>query len=123
MADLETLETKYDEEDFGLILFLSLLSSYMKLRDIILYSCHIFTIDKVYDALLSQEKMKHLVVRSEGQVEDLVVLGRTQDRNLGNNVRTYRSLNIKTKYHFWRKGHIKTDYSKLQKMNRMATAK
>lgn len=36
VADLETLETKYDEEDFGLILLLSLLSSYINFRENIL---------------------------------------------------------------------------------------
>lgn len=36
VADLEMLETKYDEEDFGLILLLSLLSSYINFRENIL---------------------------------------------------------------------------------------
>ena len=50
--DLETVEVKYDEEDLGLILLCSLLSSYTNFKDIILYILTL-TLDEVYvyDAL------------------------------------------------------------------------
>lgn len=61
VADLETINVKYNEEDLALILLCSLPSSYMTFRDIILYSYDTLTIDEVYDALLSKKKMKHFV--------------------------------------------------------------
>lgn len=65
----------------------SLQSSYTTFRDIILYNHDTFTIDEVYDALLSKKKMKHLVDRVESQAEGLVVRGRTHDRNYGENMK------------------------------------
>ena len=73
ISGLETMEVKYDEEDLRLILLCSLPPSYSNLRDTILYSRETLTLDEVYDALFSKEKMKHLVVRSEAQAEGLVV--------------------------------------------------
>ena len=52
---------------------------YLNFRDIILYSRETLTLDEVYDALFSKEKMKHLVVRPEAQAKGLVVQGRTQE--------------------------------------------
>ena len=60
VSDLETLEVKYDKEDLGLILLCSLPSSYSTFRDTIPYSCETLTIEKIYEALSSYEKMKHL---------------------------------------------------------------
>lgn len=64
VADFKILEVKYDEEDFGLILLCSLFASYMSFKSTILYSRNTLIIEKVYDALSSNEKMKHLI-RSE----------------------------------------------------------
>lgn len=62
VADLETLEVKYDEEDLAaLILLCSLPISLSSFRDTILYGRDTLTIEEVYDALFSKEKMKHLV--------------------------------------------------------------
>ncbi|XP_022871175.1 uncharacterized protein LOC111390369 [Olea europaea var. sylvestris] len=61
VAALKTLEVKYDEQDLALFLLCSLPGSYASFRDTILYSRDILTIDDVYDALHSKEKMKHLI--------------------------------------------------------------
>ena len=61
VADLETMEVRYDEEDFMLILLCSLPSSYITFRDIILYSRDTLTLEEVYEALRSKEMMKQLV--------------------------------------------------------------
>lgn len=71
--DLETLEVKNDEEDLGLILLCSLSGSYTAFRDMILYSRDTLTIDEVYNALFSKEKIKHLVNGSETQGDSLIV--------------------------------------------------
>ena len=54
----ETMEVRYNEEDLGLILLCSLPSSYTTFRDTILYNRDTRTLDEVYDALHSKEKMK-----------------------------------------------------------------
>ena len=77
VADLQTLEVKYEDEDLGLILLCSLPASYATFRDTILYSRDTLTLDEVYDALFSKEKMKQLVVGSNAQRKGLVVRGRT----------------------------------------------
>ncbi|CAI9785482.1 unnamed protein product [Fraxinus pennsylvanica] len=61
VANLKTLEVKYDEEDLALIILCSLPTSFSSFSDMILYSRDTITIEKVYDALFSKEKMKHLV--------------------------------------------------------------
>ena len=58
VSDLESMEVKYDEEDLGLILLYSLPTSFATFRDTILYSRDSLTLDEVYDALFSKEKMK-----------------------------------------------------------------
>ena len=58
VSDLETMEVRYDEEDLGLVLLYSLPSSYKIFKDIVLYSSDTLTLDEVYDALYSKEKMK-----------------------------------------------------------------
>lgn len=65
VANLKMLEVKYDKNDFALMLLCSLLPSYSTFRDTILYNRDTLTMNKVYDALLSKEKIKHLVVGSE----------------------------------------------------------
>jgi hypothetical protein len=61
VADLESIEVKYDEEDLCLILLCSLPSLYANFRDTILYSRDTLTLKKVYDALHAKEKMKKMV--------------------------------------------------------------
>ena len=87
VSDLETMEVRYDEEDLGLILLCSLPSSCTMFRDTILYSRDTLTLDEVYDASYSKEKMKQLIIESEAQEKGLVVRGRTQERNSGSDTR------------------------------------
>ena len=100
ISNLETMEVKYDEEDLGLILLCSLPPSYSNLRDTILYSRETLTLDEVYDAYFSKEKMKHLVVRSKAEAKGLVVQGRTHKKNFGGVV------GDKTYNYCKKKGHI-----------------
>ena len=76
VADLETFEVKYEEEDLGLILLCSLPVSYVTFRDTILYSHDTLTINEVYEALFSKEKMKKLIVGLEAHGDSLFVCGR-----------------------------------------------
>ena len=73
VSDLETIEVKYNEEDLGLILLCSLPSLYTTFRDTILYSHDTLTLEEVFDALYSKEKMKKLVVGSKAHAEGLIV--------------------------------------------------
>lgn len=61
VAVMETLEVKHDKEDLALILLCLLPTSYSSFRDTILFNRDTLTIDDVYDALYSKEKMKHLL--------------------------------------------------------------
>ena len=76
VADLETLEVKYDEEDLGLILLCSLPNSYVAFRDTILYSCDTLTLNEVCEALFSKKKMKQLIIGPEAHGDILFVRGR-----------------------------------------------
>lgn len=87
ITNLETMEVKYDEEDLELNLLCSLPSSYMTFRDTSFYSYDTLIIDKVYDTLISKEKMKHLVIGLKSHAEGLVIRGKNQDMNLGGNMR------------------------------------
>ena len=58
VADLETFEVKYEEEDLDLMLLCSLPNSYAIFRDVILYSRDTLTLNEVYETLFSKEKMK-----------------------------------------------------------------
>ena len=91
------MEVKYDEEDLGLILLCSLPSSYVTFSDIIFYSHDTLTLDKVYDALYSKEKMKQLVVGSEAQGEVWLFEGGHMRGILMVMQRVGQSLKIKTK--------------------------
>ena len=74
---LKTVEVKYNENDLGLILLCLLPSSYVTFRDTILYSHDTLTLEEVFDALFSREKMKPLIVGFEAQTEGLVVREKT----------------------------------------------
>lgn len=69
----------------------------------------------VYDALLSKEKMKQLVVGSERQEEGLVVYEKTQERNFGGDMKDKsKSKNWDKIYNDCKKnGHIKSNCYKL----------
>ena len=74
VADLESMEVKYDEEDLGLILLCSLPSSYSNFRDTILYSHDTLTLNEVYEALHAKEKVKEIVsASSSSQAKGLFV--------------------------------------------------
>ena len=61
VADLVSMEVKFDDEDLGLLLLCSLPSSYTNFRDTILLSRDELTLSEVYEALQSREKMKRMV--------------------------------------------------------------
>jgi len=61
VADLQSMEVTYDDEDLGLILLCSLSGSYANFRDTILYSRDTLTMNDVYEALQAKEKMKQMV--------------------------------------------------------------
>ena len=51
VADLVSMEVKYDDEDLGLLLLCSLPNSYANFRDTILLSRDELTLKEVYEAL------------------------------------------------------------------------
>lgn len=59
----------------------------MTFRDTILYSRDTLTIVEVYNALVSKEKIKHVVIILENEVESLVIRGKSLDKNLGGNMK------------------------------------
>ncbi|KAG8481939.1 hypothetical protein CXB51_026741 [Gossypium anomalum] len=93
------------------------------------------TVDEVYDSLTSYNKMKHIVVKPDSQVEGLIVRGRqdqnvdddrgrTQERNpRGKSKSRSKSSNRgKTCNFYKKKGYIKSECYKLQnKIKREAT--
>jgi hypothetical protein len=58
VADLQSMEVSYDDEDLGLLLLCSLPSSFANFRDTILYSHDELTLNEVCEALAQKEKMK-----------------------------------------------------------------
>ena len=69
------------------MLLCSLPSSYTNFRDTILYSRDTLTLNEVYEALNSKEKMKLMVPHdgsSSSQAEGLSVRGRTKEKNSHN---------------------------------------
>ena len=83
IADLQSMEVTYDDEDLGLILLCSLPGSYANFRDTILYSRDTLTMNDVYEALQAKKKMKQMV-SSEGPTssgEVLSVRGRTHKKS------------------------------------------
>ena len=84
VADLVSMEVKYDDEDLGLLLLCSLRNPYANFRDTILLSRDELTLKEVYEALQSREKMKVMVqndVTSSSKGEALHVRGRTENRS------------------------------------------
>ena len=93
----------------------SLPSSYATFRDTILYSLDILTLEEVFYALFSKEKMKQLLVGSKAQVEGLVIQGRTHERNHGGDMMGKSKSNNKDKIckYCKKKRHIKSECYKL----------
>jgi hypothetical protein len=58
VADLQSMEISYDDEDLGLLLLCSLPSSFANFRDTILYNHDELTLHEVCEALAQKEKMK-----------------------------------------------------------------
>ncbi|CAD6231032.1 unnamed protein product [Miscanthus lutarioriparius] len=58
VADLVSMEVKYDDEDLALLLLCSLPTSFANFRDTILLSRDELTLAEVYEALQTREKMK-----------------------------------------------------------------
>ena len=88
MADLVSMEVKYDDEDLGLLLLCSLPNSYANFRDTILLSRDELTLAEVYEALQSREKMKDMVQSdglSSSKGEASYVRGRFEHRSSNNN--------------------------------------
>jgi len=84
VADLVSMEVKYDDEDLGLLLLCSLPNSYANFYDTILLSRDELTLKEVYEALQSREKMKVMVqndVTSSSKGEALHVRGKTENRS------------------------------------------
>jgi hypothetical protein len=84
VADLVSMEVKYDDEDLGLLLLCSLPNLYANFRDTILLSRDELTVKKVYEALQSKEKMKVMVQHdrtSSSKGEASHVRGRTDNRS------------------------------------------
>lgn len=96
IGNLDVMKVEYAKEDLKLILLCSLPSSYMMFRDTIPYSCDTLTIDEVYGALLSNEKINHPEVGSEGQVKGLVVHRKSQDKSLYGYIRGRSKLRLIT---------------------------
>ena len=63
------------------MLLCSLPNSYATFRDAILYSCDTITINEVYEAQFSKEKMKQLIVGPKTHGDSLFVCGRPQEKN------------------------------------------
>ncbi|CAD6242238.1 unnamed protein product [Miscanthus lutarioriparius] len=84
VADLVSMEVKYDDEDLGLLLLCSLPNSYANFRDTILLSRDELTLKEVYEALPSREKMRGMVQNDEmssSKGDALHVRGRTKNRS------------------------------------------
>ena len=81
VADLLSMEVKFDDEDLALLLLCSLPVSFSNFRDTMLYSYDTLTVVKVYEALTAKEKMKQMVNSEDSagsRGEALNVRGRTE---------------------------------------------
>ena len=116
VADLKTLEVKYEEQDLGLMLLCSLPNSYANFRDMVLYSRDTLTLNEVYEALFSKEKIKQLIVRLEAQGDSLFIRGRSLEKSSGEERRKRsKSRNSNKNCNYCKKKcHIKKECLKLQ---------
>ena len=123
ITDLESLEMKYEDEDLGLILLCSLPSSYATFRDTILYSRDSLTLEEVYEALHSKEKMKSMVSieGSSSHGEGLTIRGRNSDRDSKpNRSRSKSKGRYKSCKYCKKSGHDISECYKLQNKEKMA---
>ena len=91
------------------MLLCSLPNSYATFRATILYSHDTLTLNEVYEALFSKEKMKQLIVGLEAQRDNLVLCGRPQEKNSCEEQRKRsKSKNSNKIFNYSKKkGHIK----------------
>jgi hypothetical protein len=61
VADLTSMEVKFDDEDLALLLLSSFPASFSNFRDTILYSRDTLTVAEVYESLNAKEKMRQMV--------------------------------------------------------------
>jgi hypothetical protein len=88
VANLVSMEVKYDDEDLGLLLLCSLPNSYANFCDTILLSRDELSLAEVYEAIQSREKMKAIVqsdVSSSSKGEALHMRGRSEHRSSNDN--------------------------------------
>ena len=119
VANLETMEVKYEEEDLGLILLCSLPSLYLTFRDTTLHSRETLTLKEVYESLRSKETMRQLVNGFEAKAEGLIARGRSQEKGFENSDRGGSKSKSRNKSY----KHIIGDCYKLQNKNKAATNK
>jgi hypothetical protein len=93
VADLVSMEVKYEDEDLGFLLLCSLPSSFASFRDTILLSRDELTISEIYEALQSREKMKDMVHSdgSSSKGDALQVRGRSEQRSSNEGNDHYKS--------------------------------
>ena len=122
VGDLKNLEVKYDEEDLGLILLCSLPPSFSTLMDTIIYSWVTLSLEEVYTALSSKEKMKEINPGHEPKAEGLNARGRSSEKSstsYHNKSRSKSRGKTKKFCNFCkRKGHIIDECFRLQAKNK-----
>jgi hypothetical protein len=94
VSDLVSMEINYEDEEYALLLLVSLLSSFTNFHDTIFIRCDTLTLAEVYEDLQKREKMKTMVQAEDSlKAEALQVCGRTEQRTPTNN---YNRDKIKT---------------------------
>jgi hypothetical protein len=83
VADLQSMEVSYDDENLGLLFLYSLFTSFTNFQDTILYNHDELTLYEVCEALAQKEKVNQMVHSEESTSngEALAVRGREEQRN------------------------------------------
>ncbi|KAJ9555726.1 hypothetical protein OSB04_010340 [Centaurea solstitialis] len=121
VGDLKNLEVKYDDEDLGLILLCSLPPSFGTFMDTIIYSRDSLSLDEVYTALSSKEKMKEINPGHEPRAEGLNARGRPFEKCSSSSSKSRSKSRGKPRKfcNFCkRKGHTMEECFKLQAKNK-----
>ncbi|KAJ9546957.1 hypothetical protein OSB04_019500 [Centaurea solstitialis] len=121
VGDLKNLEVKYDDEDLGLILLCSLPPSFGTFMDTIIYSRDSLSLDEVYTALSSKEKMKEINPGHEPRAEGLNARGRPFEKcsSSSSKSRSKSRGKLRKFCNFCkRKGHTMEECFKLQAKNK-----
>ncbi|KAJ9567521.1 hypothetical protein OSB04_003487 [Centaurea solstitialis] len=124
VGDLKNLEVKYDDEDLGLILLCSLPPSFGTFMDTIIYSRDSLSLDEVYTALSSKEKMTEINPGHEPRAEGLNARGRPFEKCSSSSSKSRSKSRGKPRKfcNFCkRKGHIMDECFKLQAKNKART--